>query len=501
MKRSVALPTPVHVEAMRHLLRVDRQEDLCFALWFPSLGTSRETALLWQLVLPEDGERSVHGNASFNPGYFERVVALARQHQCGIAFLHSHPGPGWQGMSQDDINAENGHAAAVQAATGLPLVGLTAGTDEAWSARFWIRVARKKYVREWCESVRVVGDKFVPTYYDQLLPRPHFSDSLERTVSAWGESAQANLARIRIGVIGAGSVGSIIAETLARMGIAHVRLLDFDILESLNLDRQLHANAKDAKDKKLKVEVLAKGLRNSATARPFKVDALALSIVETEGFKEALDCDVLFSCVDRPWARLVLNYIAYAHLIPVIDGGIKLTPKGNGSGLKRGTWRAHAVAPTRRCLECLEQFDSSDVALERAGMLDDPTYIDGLPKDHALRAHQNVFAFSLSVASMEILEFLRMVIPHPGHANIGAQTYHFVTGTLDVDTRGCNTHCPFCEMVAKGDRSGYESILGHHPAAHREATHKNEETPSKFMRWLKRIWFNKVAPVLSAPKE
>jgi hypothetical protein len=56
-------------------------------------------------------------------------------------------------------------------------------------------------------------------------------------------------------------------------------------------------------------------------------------------------------------------------------------------------------------------------------------------------------------------------------------------------------------MVAKGDRSGYESILGHHPAAHREATHKNEETPSKFMRWLKRIWFNKVAPVLSAPKE
>ena len=201
MRRSVALPTPLHVEAMRHLLRSDEQEDLCFALWYPSIGANRETALLWQLVLPQAGERSVHGNVSFNAGYFERVVGLARQNRAGIALLHSHPGPGWQGMSDDDINAEEGHAAAAQAATGLPLVGLTAGTDQAWSARFWIRAARKKYVREWCESVRVVGDKLVPTFYDELLPRPRFSSSLERTVSAWGEIAQGNLARIRIGRI------------------------------------------------------------------------------------------------------------------------------------------------------------------------------------------------------------------------------------------------------------------------------------------------------------
>ena len=43
----------------------------------------------------------------------------------------------WQDMSHDDIVAEKGHAVAAKAATGLPLLGLTAGNDGSWSARFW----------------------------------------------------------------------------------------------------------------------------------------------------------------------------------------------------------------------------------------------------------------------------------------------------------------------------------------------------------------------------
>src|SRR5438477_11069382 len=114
-------------------------------------------------------------------------------------------------MSGDDIVAEQSHAAATKGATGLPLVGLTLGTDGAWSARFWEKTAPRQYERRWCQTVRVVGDRLRLTYHDTLVPKPAVRPELTRTVSAWGEDAQAHLARLRVGIIGAGSVGTMVA--------------------------------------------------------------------------------------------------------------------------------------------------------------------------------------------------------------------------------------------------------------------------------------------------
>ena len=238
-------------------------------------------------------------------------------------------------MSSDDIAAELGHAAAPLGATGLPLVGLTLGTDGAWSGRFWIKTGSRKYEFKWCETVRVVGEHFKITYNNTLLPVPKFKPELERTVSAWGEEAQAKLARLRFGIVGAGSVGSIVAESLARTGIQHVKLIDFDSIETVNLDRLVNVNRRDVGLSK--AVAIARVIPKSATASGFVVEPLEYSIVEEEGFRHALDCDILFSCVDRPWPRSVLNFIAYAHLIPVVDGGIKVRRSSRGtSGRQTG---------------------------------------------------------------------------------------------------------------------------------------------------------------------
>jgi molybdopterin-synthase adenylyltransferase len=81
------------------------------------------------------------------------------------------------------VAAETGLAPAVKGATGLPLVGLTLGTDGALSARFWEKQAARRYERRWCESVRVSGDCLRVTYGDSLLP-PQIGPELTRTVSA-----------------------------------------------------------------------------------------------------------------------------------------------------------------------------------------------------------------------------------------------------------------------------------------------------------------------------
>jgi molybdopterin-synthase adenylyltransferase len=468
MTYSTALTTALHAQATKHLLRKKRQEDLCFALWNPSTGNERQSALLQELILPQKGDRSLHGNASFHPQYFERALDRAIKANMGIAFIHSHIGPGWQDMSRDDVIAEQRMAAPVMAATGLPLVGLTLGTDGAWSARFWEKIAPRIYERRWCETVRVVGERLLMTYADHLIPSPEIGEELTRTISAWGEKEQSHLARLRICIVGAGSVGNIIGESLARMGIMHVTLLDFDTVEKLNLDRLLYATEEDARKCRSKVTVLAEGMSKSATAKSFRVDALEQSVCEDLGFRLALDCDVIFSCVDRPWARQVLNFIAYSHLIPVVDGGVSIEAKANDTGLRSAEWRGHVAAPARRCLECLGQFDPAFVSVEREGQLDDPHYIKGLPVGHPLLKRENVFPFSLGAASLQLNHFLQMIIGPAGLTDSPAQIHHFTLGELENEKETtCKDTCLYPPLIAKGDRSGF-IVTGKHRRAEAE---------------------------------
>jgi molybdopterin-synthase adenylyltransferase len=487
MNYSAALPHPVHAQALDHLLRPDGQEDVCFGLWYPSQGADRMTALIERVILPEYNDRRVHGNASFLPQYFERAVSEAAKAGAGLAFLHSHPAPGWQDMSPDDVRAEETHAPAVTGATGLPFVGMTAATDGAWSARFWVKTRPRHYERRWCRSTRVVGERLAVTYHSQLVKLPTFRAELTRTLSAWGPAAQAALARLRVGVVGAGSVGFLVAEALARMGISFILLFDFDRIEALNLDRQLFATREDAALRRPKVEVLAAALRRSATAYPFTVEPLQWSVVEEQGYRSALDCDVLFSCVDRPWPRSILNLIAYAHLIPVVDGGIGVVTKSGNTGLRGADWRAHVAAPTRRCLECLGQYDPGDVSTERDGYFDDPAYIAGLSESHPIKRNENVFAFSMSAASFEVLQMLSMVIAPLGVSNPGAQMYHFVTGDLDCEFQVCNDGCPYAGSTAKGDRTGLVMTARHRAAELARAL----PAPRPQRTWLhvfRRLW-------------
>ena len=457
---SVALTTQLARQLSEHLLQHvsegRRQEDLCFALWRPSSGRTRRTAILCDVVLPKPGERELHGGASFLPSYVDRVMGEALKHGTGIAFLHNHFTPGWQPMSDPDVSAELRLAPRVLAPTGFPLVGLTMGTGGALSARFWPRIGRGAFEREWCETVRRVGDGFAVTFMDELVPKPRFREVLKRTFSAWGAGKQSELARLHYGIVGVGSVGALVAEALVRMGVARVTLIDFDSVKEHNLDRLAYATVADIS--RLKVEVASEILRQHATAENIEIRPFPVSITAELGMKAALDCDLLFSCVDRPWPRHALNMVANAHLVPVVDGGILV--RLTASGKMRGAdWRAHIAMPGRPCLECLGQYNAADVALEREGFLDDPNYIKDLPKDHFLNRNENVFPFAMNTAGLMILQMLSLVVQPSGVSNPGASMFHFVTQTLDKsDLHSCKQGCLFESYACSGDQFPFQVI-------------------------------------------
>lgn len=473
MNYAAALTGEMHAAFVAHLLQHQRDEDVCFALYRPSRGQTRFTGLIVEPILPREGERRVHGNASVSAAYFERALGLALTAGAGLAFLHSHTrrSRGWQEMSCDDLDTEAMYAPRALAMSELPLLGLTLAGDEFWSGRVWERSGRGEYERRDCESVRVVGERLAISFQPRLRPAPGFREELSRTVSAWGEAAQADLARLHVGIVGLGNVGALVAEALVRSGVVWLTLIDFDTVKLVNLDRLLNATLRDAELARSKVEVARAALLEHATAAEPRVDAYEWSIVEEEGFRAALDCDVLFSCVDRPWARAVLNLAAYAHLIPVVDGGIRV--RTNSGRMRSADWKAHIAAPGRRCLECLEQFNPAFVTLERQGDLDDPSYLDALPAEHPLRSNENVFAFGMAAASLELMQLLQMIVAPGGAADVGSQHYNLKTGLIDLETRGCEPGCPYSEpLLAIGEDAPF-SPLGRHPAAEtdRETRH------------------------------
>ena len=433
---------------LQHYRRNKHQEDLCFALWRPSTGQFRCTALIDEIILPKKGERILHGNASFEPEYLARAMKIAREKRAGLVFMHSHPSPGWQGMSDTDVEAERDVLAYPAGATSLPLVGLTIGTDSYWSARFWERESGQMR-RHWCEKVRIVGPQSYTIYSnDNIAPPPLRKEVLERTFDTWGRESQNTIARLKVGIVGLGSVGCIVAEAIARIGISQVTLIDPDKVEEHNLDRLLYGTARDIG--KLKVDLAAEAMQRNATAQKLQITALPFSIHAEVAYKAALDCDILFSCVDRPVARDVLNYIAQAHLIPIIDGGIAVESDRRKDRLSSAHWRAHIVTPYHQCLRCSRQYNSSMVVMELDGSLDDPSYISNLPPEERV-GNQNVFPFSLGVAGMEVNLMLRYLLAVDWWPLVRQLDYQFVTSETRIINDECHPNCSFRRRRAQGD--------------------------------------------------
>ena len=71
-----------------------------------------------------------------------------------------------------------------------------------------------------------------------------------------------------------------------------------------------------------------------------------------------------------------------------------------------------------------------------------------------MRRNENVFAFSMNLASLEVLQLV-MMLAHPnGIASYGLQNYHMTTGKIDLDLRPCAQDCIFPELVALGESAG-----------------------------------------------
>jgi hypothetical protein len=466
-------------DALRaHLLRPDGQEDICLAVYRPSTGATRRTALLRRVHLPASGERQVHGNATITGDYVLRVAAAAASDGDGVVLLHSHPGGrGWQPMSGPDQDTESSYANLVREITGLPLVGMTlAGRDGAWSARHWDHGVARDVTPARCENVRVLGTELRVTWNGQLVPVPARPPTTVRSVASWGPIRHADLVRRSVLVVGLGSVGLDVALRLAATGLTRIGLMDFDTIKPHNLDRLIGATATDAWLRHSKLNLAHRLAAENATAAVPVIDSFDLSICEPDGLAAALDFDQIICCVDRPWPRAVLNLLAYRDYIPVIDGGIAIDAFTDGSGMRNATWRSHVLHPGRPCMSCNGQLDLGAVAADQSGALDDPAYIAGKPQPPDAAGPDdtpesaNVTVLSTSAAASLLAQYVSLNVAPGGLGEPGPLQYLLSTHTLVHMSATSRPACPVEALTGQGDEA--IRMTGPHPQAEHERQYR-----------------------------
>lgn len=332
----------------------------------------------------------------------------------------------------------------------MPLVGMTVGLDGYWSARFW--EGREGQPRlEWCDKVRLVApNSYQLQFNDRLVPPAPKRKVLKRTYESWGAIAQNMVSRMQVGIVGLGSVGCIVAEAMARVGVRQITLFDPDRVEEHNLDRLLYGTPQDVG--RLKVELAKSRMKLSATADHAEIMAIPKSIKDQDAFRELLDCDMVLSCVDRPVARDIMNFAANAHLIPVIDCGVAIVKDRTRDALESAHWKAHVITPYHQCLRCNRQYNTGMVSAELDGSLDNPSYISLLPDEETLGS-QNVFPFSLGVAGMAVNLMTRYLIGQSWWPAVHRQDYQLQTGKITVTNEECLPQCAFRTRKAMGDKA------------------------------------------------
>ena len=174
-----------------------------------------------------------------------------------------------------------------------------------------------------------------------------------------GTDGQQALASSRVGLVGLGALGSFSAELLARAGVGQLLLIDRDIVEWSNLQRQSLYCEADA-DSGLP-KVVAAATRLGAINSEIELEVKAIDLCAANINSALSGCDLVLDGSDNFAVRYLLNDWAVSTASPFVYAGAVSTYGMSG-----------AIMPTQACLRCTwpEPPDASDApSCRSAGVL------------------------------------------------------------------------------------------------------------------------------------
>jgi len=245
---------------------------------------------------------------------------------------------------------------------------------------------------------------------DETSRRYHRQDILP----VWPVDGRQRLARASVLIIGCGALGCAAAEQLARAGVGKLILLDRDVVDLSNLQRQVLFDEEDAREGRSKADAAARRIRAintdvKAVPLPLDFDSdNALSIVREH------KPTVIIDAADNAQARYLLNDVCVKESIPFVYGGV-IGVEGRVLGVVPG------ISPCLRCVFPQPPGAGEIQTCDTAGVLNSAVSI---------------------VASMQVVEALRILfdVANPRLIRIDAWS----GSVISTDAGDRDVNCPCC---------------------------------------------------------
>ena len=139
-----------------------------------------------------------------------------------------------------------------------------------------------------------------------------------RNQTSLSTADQLRLLQGRVAIIGLGGLGGAVVEILARLGVGHLTLVDGDVFEESNLNRQLLSSPEllgTSKAEAARQRVAA--LNAAVTAR-----VVAAFLTRENGREILNEVDLAIDCLDNIPSRLILENACNQAAIPLISAAI-----------------------------------------------------------------------------------------------------------------------------------------------------------------------------------
>jgi molybdopterin/thiamine biosynthesis adenylyltransferase len=392
--------------------------------------------LVTEVDFPEDADYTDQSGVSavLTPHYVAKVTKRAKLAEQSLVFVHSHPGSFPAAFSVVDDQGERKLADFLAHRDPNRVHGAMVVAEGGLASR--ILGTRKLLL------VISLGDKRLE--FGSAQPARELSERHDRQVRAFGRDGQGQIEKLRVGIVGLGGTGSVLAQQLAHLGTRDFLLIDPDCLETTNLNRVVGSQPQDVG--RPKVEVAKRTIK--LVAPEASVEDLMGDITRASVAQRLEGVDFIFMCTDSHGSRSVAQQVAYQYRIPAIDvGTVIVAREGEVQGIHA---RVQLLGTDGGCLWCSNLLDAKEIRREMMSEQERATdpYLRG-----AREPAPAVISINSTAVSLAVTMFLGVVTAAPIEGRY--LLYNGKTASLRSVHARAQPDCFICSAAGvrgKGDR-------------------------------------------------